>query len=115
MQQFLKALDIKSNVYFGNDLTQDSLRRLLKVTLNDPSRRVIVNFSRQTLNQEGHGHISPIGAYDANSDSVLVLDVAKFKYPPFWVSVSDLLTSMQTLDTDSGKSRGIMVINDGTD
>jgi len=111
MQLFLKALDIRSTTYFGNDLTEDALRNLLKKTLKHQNDRIIVDFSRQTLNQEGHGHFSPIAAYDAHSDSVLILDVAKFKYPPFWVKVSDLLVSIQTLDTDSGKSRGLLVIH----
>ena len=115
MQQFLKALEIKSTIYFGDDLAEASLRHLLKTTLNDANRRIIVDFSRQTLKQEGLGHFSPIGAYDADSDSVLILDVAKFKYPPFWVSLSDLLASIQSVDTDSGKTRGLLVIEAESD
>ena len=37
------------------------------------------------LGQTGDGHFSPIGGYDAASDQVLLLDVARFKYPPHWV------------------------------
>jgi hypothetical protein len=67
-----------------------------------------VNFDRKTLNQQGAGHFSPIAAYDSESDSVLILDVAKFKYPPFWVNVTDLFNAMNTIDSDSGKSRGLI-------
>lgn len=114
MQLFLNALNIKSSVSFGSALSADTLRNLLKSTLNRPDQRLIVDFSRQSLQQEGHGHFSPIAAYDAVSDSVLILDVAKFKYPPFWVNVNDLLGSIQTIDSDSGKSRGILLINAGS-
>ena len=111
MQSFLKALGIKASVYFGNDLTEDALRNLLKSALANGNHRLIVDFARESLKQEGHGHFSPVVAYDNTSDSVLVLDVAKFKYPPFWVSVSDLLASIQTLDSDSNKSRGLLIID----
>lgn len=111
IQLFLKALNVKTSIHYGNDLTEASLRALLKTALTDNNHRLIVDFSRETLNQEGHGHFSPIAAYDDTSDSLLILDVAKFKYPPFWVSVSDLLTSIQTIDSDSGKSRGLLIIN----
>ena len=110
IQSFLKALNIKSSLHFGNELTEESLRNLLKTSLANNNHRLIVDFSRETLKQEGHGHFSPVVAYDAASDSALILDVAKFKYPPFWVSVTDLLASIQTIDSDSGKSRGFLII-----
>ena len=36
------------------------------------------------LLQTGDGHFSPVAGYHAGTDSVLVLDVARFKYPPYW-------------------------------
>lgn len=114
MQQFLQTFGVESKVYFGSKLTEDSFRSLLRSSLDNPEQRVIVNFSRKSLKQEGDGHISPVGAYDASTDSVLILDVAKFKYPPFWVTVSDLLAAMQTPDTESGKSRGLLIIDAGS-
>ena len=33
----------------------------------------------------GDGHFSPIGGYNAREDLVLILDTARFKYPPHWV------------------------------
>ncbi|RYY80109.1 hypothetical protein EON63_16895 [archaeon] len=35
---------------------------------------------------------------------VLILDVARFKYPPHWVKVEDLYAAMCTTDTETGKS-----------
>ena len=78
--------------------------------LAKPDVRIVANYNRKTLAQEGAGHQSPIAAYDEASDSVLMLDVAKFKYPPAWIKLADLLQSMQTVDSDSGKSRGLVVV-----
>lgn len=43
---------------------------------------------RAKLGQSGSGHFSPIGAFDRDTDMVLIMDVARFKYPPHWVSSS---------------------------
>nr|UXP11857.1 phytochelatin synthase [Eucheuma denticulatum] len=40
---------------------------------------IVAAYDRQALGQTGTGHFSPIAAYDHASDSVLVLDVARFK------------------------------------
>jgi hypothetical protein len=75
------------------------------------SSRLAVNFSRATLNQTGvAGHYSPIAAYNEKEDSVLVMDVARFKYPPFWVSVPLLWEAMRAVDPATGKSRGFIEI-----
>jgi glutathione gamma-glutamylcysteinyltransferase len=67
---------------------------------------LIVNYSRRILGQTGDGHFSPIGGYHAASDSVLVLDTARFKYPPHWVSVERLFAAMRAEDDATGLARG---------
>eukprot|EP00437_Effrenium_voratum_P005223 CAMPEP_0181436200 /NCGR_PEP_ID=MMETSP1110-20121109/20726_1 /TAXON_ID=174948 /ORGANISM="Symbiodinium sp., Strain CCMP421" /LENGTH=182 /DNA_ID=CAMNT_0023559759 /DNA_START=195 /DNA_END=743 /DNA_ORIENTATION=+ len=59
-------------------------------------RFVTTNFDRKKMNQEGFGHHSPIGAYDEDSDRVLVLDVARYKYPPWWADLNDMFAAMQS-------------------
>eukprot|EP00931_Biecheleriopsis_adriatica_P094892 TRINITY_DN68524_c0_g1_i1.p1 TRINITY_DN68524_c0_g1~~TRINITY_DN68524_c0_g1_i1.p1 ORF type:complete len:280 (-),score=49.11 TRINITY_DN68524_c0_g1_i1:41-841(-) len=59
-----------------------------------PLKFVTVNFDRKGLNQKGIGHHSPIGAYDATTDRALVMDVARYRYPPAWVPVRELFTAM---------------------
>ena len=110
IRQYLAALGANPKIYYGSDLSVDELRKIIKSSLANPNQRVMAVFDRKVLNQLGSGHFSPIGAYDSKSDSVLILDVAKFKYPPFWVKTSDLLASLKTIDPDSGKSRGIVQI-----
>lgn len=109
---FLQKLNVQTQLFYGANLSAGSLRVLIKDSLADPHARIIVDFSRRTLGQIGDGHYSPLVAYDSASDSVLIVDVAKFKYPPFWITLEDLLRSIQTIDPDSGNSRGVIVIRD---
>ena len=104
------AFGANPKIYYGSDLTPDQLRKIIKPTLANPHQRVMADFDRKVLNQAGSGHFSLIGTYDSKSDSMLILDVAKFKYPPFWVKTDDLLASRKTIDPDPGKSRGIVQI-----
>ena len=67
---------------------------------------LVTSFARSSLGQTGDGHFSPIAAYHPPTDSCLVLDVARFKYSPFWVPVTELYDAMIPLDTVTGKSRG---------
>jgi glutathione gamma-glutamylcysteinyltransferase len=67
---------------------------------------VVAAYDRGGLDQTGAGHYSPIGGYHAGRDLALVLDVARFKYPPHWVSLPRLFEAMQRTDPDTGKSRG---------
>ena len=67
---------------------------------------VVTSFSRRSLNQTGDGHFSPVAAYDPETDSCLVLDVARFKYAPYWVTVQDLYDAMIPHDAMTDKSRG---------
>jgi len=79
---------------------------------NDEEGRgfLVVSFSRAHLNQTGAGHFSPVSAYHPATDSCLVLDVARFKYAPYWVSVEELYEATKPLDETTGKSRGWFVM-----
>jgi hypothetical protein len=41
---------------------------------------------------------------------VLVLDSARFKYPPFFAAVQELWESLQPVDPETGKCRGYFLI-----
>ena len=80
--------------------------------LASKNRFVIVNFLRKTLGEEIGGHISPLAAYDEKSDRFLILDVARYKYPPVWVKTADLFDAMNTPDPDNdNKTRGYVLIS----
>ena len=72
---------------------------------------VIVNYDRATLGQTGGGHISPLGAYDQLSDSVLVLDVNPTGHPWVWVEATALFKAMATKDTV--ENRGYLLVREG--
>ncbi len=72
--------------------------------------RLVCSYNRSTLQQTGTGHFSPIAGYHAEEDLVLILDVARFKYPSHWISIELLWQSMCTMDASTGKSRGFYLI-----
>mmetsp|Transcript_11450 Transcript_11450/g.18834 ORF Transcript_11450/g.18834 Transcript_11450/m.18834 type:complete len:439 (+) Transcript_11450:107-1423(+) len=71
---------------------------------------LVSSFGRSSLSQTGDGHFSPIAAYHEPSDSCLVLDVARFKYAPYWVTVKDLYDAMIPQDKATGQSRGWLLM-----
>lgn len=77
--------------------------------VNDPARRYVINFSRAPLFATGGGHHSPIAAYLAQEDLVLVLDVNK-KYGPWLVKSDRLFEAMNTVDATAQKKRGLLLI-----
>jgi hypothetical protein len=87
-------------------LTQDEFRRHLRAS-NDPSRRYIVNFSREAIFGAGVGHHSPIGGYLEAEDLVFVLDVNE-RFKPWLVPREKLFTAVDTLDGD--QKRGLLLI-----
>jgi len=67
---------------------------------------LVVSYARSKLGQTGDGHFAPIAGYHPQSDSVLLLDVARFKYPPHWVPLTMLFEAMEPFDSVTNKSRG---------
>ncbi len=72
--------------------------------------RLVCSYNRSTLQQTGTGHFSPIAGYHSEEDLVLILDVARFKYPSHWIPIELLWQSMNTIDSTTGKSRGFYLI-----
>ena len=78
----------------------DDVRPVLIQALEEPETRLIINYDRGGITQGplGHGHFSPIGAYHAETDSFLIMDVAKYKYPPVWAPMEKLWGGIATPD-----------------
>lgn len=87
---------------------------LLRADLEAASRGdgsvVVAGYSRAALGQTGAGHFSPLAGLCAEDAHALVLDVARFKYPPHWVALPRLHQAMLDLDPTSGRSRGWVVL-----
>lgn len=79
--------------------------------LADPGDIFLVNYNRKTLDQVGGGHISPLGAYDTQTDRFLILDTAGYKYPPHWVETVRLYNAMNTYDSSGKANRGYVEVH----
>ncbi len=111
MTATLNAQGVSARSVAGDTFNDGDLRTLLQYTLGDDGQFVLANYYRASLGQVGGGHWSALAAYDVETDSVLILDVAKYKYPPVWVGTSTLRTAIATLDTTSNKSRGLVIVS----
>ena len=108
----LESYPINAEVRHAADSSVDQFRAEASEYLGSPGRFVIVNYLRKAINQERGGHISPLAAYDKDTDRFLILDVARYKYPPVWVATSDLFAAMNTTDSDNNnQTRGYVLIS----
>lgn len=88
--------------------TEAAIRHDLIDNLNRAGDVVIVNYQRTAVGQAGGGHISPLGAYDAVTDLVLVLDVNPSHYPWVWMPIPTLVQGMRTRDVV--ENRGYILV-----
>jgi hypothetical protein len=107
----LAANGVRVERWHGDQLSLPQLRGLVQRGLADPGDRLLVNYHRPELGQNGGGHISPLAAYDARSDRVLILDVARYRYPAAWVPLARLWPAIRAVDPDSNLSRGLVRIH----
>jgi hypothetical protein len=106
----LTSVGARVQRYHGENLSLEQLRWLLRRGLIEGSDRLVANYDRRALGQTGGGHISPLAAYDPDHDRVLILDVARYRYPAVWVATPDLWRAIRSVDTSSGRSRGVLTI-----
>lgn len=97
--------------YRTNHSTIDEFRKQVIKCSSSEDCHVISSYHRGTFKQTGTGHFSPIGGYHAGRDMALILDVARFKYPPHWVPLTLLWQAMANIDTTTGQHRGFMLIS----
>ena len=107
----LRSYGVEAVVHRAVASSIEDFRARASDYLDRGGHHVIVNYSRSGLEQEGRGHISPLAAYDADTDRFLILDVSRYKYPPVWMTVADLYKAINTIDSGSNKTRGIVVVS----
>ncbi len=92
---------------YASAYTEEDFRRdVREAAVQENGQVLVVSYDRSSVGQTGTGHFSPIGGYLEARDMVLVMDVARFKYPPHWMKVSELFEAMRPHDSVTGKSRG---------
>lgn len=109
--QLLDSYHVNVKVYHAADTSLQDFRKLASENLKQPNNFVIVNYLRKEIGEEKGGHISPLAAYNQQTDRFLILDVSRYKYPPVWVKTADLWKAMATADSASSKTRGFVFVS----
>ena len=108
--EMLRANGLTTRAVVVDDTKSESeVRTDLVASLSRPDQYAIVNYRREAVGQKGGGHISPLGAYDAASDSFLVLDVNPAAASWVWMPTPTLVKGMRTFDTV--ENRGYVVVS----
>jgi hypothetical protein len=107
--ELLRANDLVTRLVVVDDRkSAEEIRADFVENLGRSGDYVIVNYRREDVGQQGGGHISPLGAYDAASDSVLVMDVNPASAGWVWMPVATLVKGMRTFDTV--ENRGYVLV-----
>lgn len=87
----------KFQVSVDDQATRELWRRSLAANELSADDMIIIHFTQDTLTLAGGGpypHISPIGAFDAATGRVLVFDVDRDYYEPYWVDAALIVKAM---------------------
>eukprot|EP01083_Nonionella_stella_P298774 1014033_1 len=111
-----KVPTIQPQIDAQNDTRQyftlDAFRKdVMRSCLAPKDPVIIVSYSRAGLQQTGDGHFSPIAGYHKQKDMLLIMDVARFKYPPHWVKTEVLYDAMCRMDKTCNKTRGWIIVS----
>lgn len=107
------ALGVHAEVRHANESSVAQFRKQASAAIATPGQHVVVNYLRAAIGQETGGHISPLAAYDATADRFLVMDVSRYKYPPVWVSATELFDAMNSVDAgNAGQRRGYVLVHE---
>jgi hypothetical protein len=110
LDEMLRANGLSTKLVIVDDtMSEENIRDDLIETLKHPGHYVIVNYLRGAVGQHGPAHISPLGAYDAGSDSLLILDVNPSRAGWVWMPTTSLIKGMRTFDTV--ENRGYILIS----
>ncbi|XP_031742435.1 glutathione gamma-glutamylcysteinyltransferase 1 isoform X3 [Cucumis sativus] len=118
----------KVQAFQTNEITIDDFRKYVRRCSTSDDCHIISSYHRAAFKQvlcqctimikeicliitTGTGHFSPIGGYHVGQDMALILDVARFKYPPHWVPIELLWKAMEHVDEATGQHRGFMLIS----
>lgn len=107
----MAAHGVTARAYHAGETSLAEFRRIAKANMSQRNNFIAVNYRRNYVGQPPGSHFSPLAAYDDATDSFLILDVARYKFPPVWVSAADLFAAMNTVDSVSNRTRGFLVVS----
>lgn len=114
VRRALKAYGIKAEVEVfrprdESPATLAQLRRILTENERSAEDIILLAFDQGTLTGDATvGHIAPLGAYDAANRRVLVMDVDRAWYVPYWSSDEKLLQAMLKPDRADPEGSGLI-------
>ena len=109
LDEMLRANGVATRMVVVDDTkNEQDIRAALVANLKRRDDYVIVAYHRGAVGQQGGGHISPLGAYDTESDSFLVLDVNPANAGWVWMAATTLIRGMRTFDTV--ENRGYILV-----
>jgi hypothetical protein len=94
---------------------ESEIRDILKTNEKSAEDFIIVNYVQKSLTDDyDGGTFSPIGAYDAAKDRVLIMETDRQYYSPIWVPLKSLVAGM-TPSKDGSKTYGLVWIRKSSD
>ncbi|HWU70862.1 MAG TPA: phytochelatin synthase family protein [Pseudoxanthomonas sp.] len=107
----LRAHGVRAEPVYAGDTDAASFRTRAARNLRTDGDFLLVNYQRAVLGQIESGHISPVAAFHAGTDRLLVMDVASYRYPPVWVPVDKLWDAMRSpLNAKTQRTRGFVEV-----
>ena len=109
LDELLRAHGLSTQLVVVDDArAEEEIHAALVANLGRHGDYVIVNYRRDRVGQGGGGHISPLGAYDAQTDSFLVLDVNPASSAWVWMPAKVLIYGMRSFDRV--ENRGFILV-----
>ena len=106
-----KCNGLDATTRYANQTTFEEFERAVKDCTQSTDQLLAVSYSRASLGQTGSGHFSPAAGYTAmNGGMVLILDVARFKYPSYWVPIRALFEALIPPDSSTGQPRYVPLL-----
>ena len=110
LDEMLRANGVITELTIVDDnKVEQNIRAELVDNLKSRGDYVIVAFLREAVGERGGPHVSPIGAYDAESDLFLILDVNPASADWVWMPTKTLIKGMRTFD--KVENRGYILIH----
>jgi len=103
---------VKATTLHSLNSTVGEFRATIIGALSHPRQRVLYNYYKPPFGEIGGGHFSPIAAYDATTDRMLLADVS-FHTQPAWAPIDVAHKGSSTIDSESGVSHGLLVVEWG--
>ncbi|CAL5425543.1 unnamed protein product [Camellia sinensis] len=97
----------------GLRITWSGIRRSWGMSRKKESHLIVLlnlQGNMKEVNQTGDGHFSPMAAYHKGRDMLLILDVARYKYPFHWLPWMTVWDAMNQIDKETGETRGFMMV-----